>query len=110
MKTTLITILSLALTHAILADDVLSLHSPLDWQVIQRRTLREGDIPVTGRCGVACDRIEVRLTGKTMTGSPYTIDWSRAKLDPVTKDFKTDLATPAGGWYVVEVRALRAGD
>ena len=74
----------------------LSLQSPLNYQVIQRRTAREGVIPVAGHCAVACDRVEVRLAGTT--------GWLPAKLD-AKGNFKTNLWAPAGGWYVLKVRA-----
>jgi hypothetical protein len=77
----------------------LSLNSPLNWQVIQRRSLREGVIPVTGNYSVTCSRIEVRIAGKTK--------WNLATLNKETKTFTAQLLAPAGGWYEVEVRAVK---
>lgn len=77
----------------------LSITAPLDWQVIQRRTVREGVMPVSGKYAVNCDRMEVRVAGKT--------EWSLATLDTKTKTFTAQLAAPAGGWYVLEVRAMQ---
>jgi hypothetical protein len=83
------------------------LTSPLDYQVIQRRSLRDGIIPITGSCEPPCERVEVRLTGKTMDGSPYTMNWLAADLDPATGSFRMDLAAPVGGWYALHVRTVK---
>lgn len=102
MKTSLITLFVLSLVCTTFAEDTLTLHSPMNWQVIQRRTVREGVIPVSGEYNVACDRIEVRVAGKT--------GWTAATLDAGRKTFTAKLTAPAGGWYVVEVCAKKGED
>jgi hypothetical protein len=86
----------------------LSLTSPLDYQVIQRRSVREGVLPVAGHCEIANDQVEVRVTGKNMDGASHETKWIAVPRDRVTGDFKTEIVTPAGGWYAVEVRAKQA--
>lgn len=86
----------------------LSLTSPIEYQVIQRRSLREGVLPVTGHCKIATDQVEVRVTGKTMKGESHETKWIAVPRDRATGDFKKEIITPAGGWYVVEVRAKQA--
>ena len=99
-------VLLIAAVPCLFAEDALSLRSPLDWQVIQRHSLREGTVPVVGHCAIACERIDVRLTGKGITQT----GWSTAKRDPATKDFQVELTAPAGGWYALEVRALQGAE
>ena len=53
----------------------LALTSPLDYQVIQRRSPREGIIPVIGSWNAPCERVEVRLTGRTMDRSKHVGPW-----------------------------------
>lgn len=84
----------------------LALTSPLDYQVIQRRSLHEGIIPVTGSCNPPCERVEVRLSGKSMDGVKHASHWLTAEPDPATGGFRLDLVAPAGGWYAVHARAL----
>jgi hypothetical protein len=92
-------------------DAGIRLTAPLDWQVVQRRTFREGVIAVTGYCVLDCDRVEARVaSGKTMAGRSYQSGWVRTKWNAVTKEFAARLPTPAGGWYVVEARAPKGGN
>ena len=97
---------------AIAADDVTSaaaliLTAPLDYQVVQRQTMGAGVVPVAGVCALPCDKIEMRLEGKDMNGTALPATWITAILDPATKGFKGDLKTPAGGWYTLNVRAMK---
>jgi hypothetical protein len=88
----------------------LALTSPLDYQVIQRRSLREGLIPVAGCCEPSCERVEVMLSGRTMDGSLHAGGvWLTANFDRATGGFHLDLSTPVGGWYAVQVRAFMGG-
>ena len=75
----------------------LALTSPLDYQVIQRRSSHEGIIPVAGSCNPPCERVEVGLAGG---------NWLTAEPDPASGDFHLDLVAPAGGWHAVHARAF----
>lgn len=86
----------------------LTVHSPLNWQVFQRRTKSEGAIRLSGRVKPACDQVEVRVTGRSPAGE-LPGGWRRVPLAPRTRGFLAVLDTPAGGWYTVEVRALKDG-
>ena len=110
MNQILTALLMLMLTPLARAGDGLSLRSPLDWQVIQRRTLQEGIVPLAGRCEVDCDRIEARMTGKTMIGAVHATDWLQVQLDTGSMTFRGSLATPAGAWYSLDVRARKGPD
>jgi hypothetical protein len=86
------------------------LSTPLDYQVFQRRSLSDGIIAIAGTCEVPCERVEVGISGKTMDGSPYTMPWQAADLDPASGSFRIDPVVPTGAWYVVRVRALNGGE
>jgi hypothetical protein len=84
------------------------LASPLDFQVAQRGTRAEGTILVAGailpesKGELPVDRLEARLVGKDLSGQ-----WQALAFDPRVSAFRAALAAPAGGWYRLEVRALR---
>jgi serine/threonine protein kinase len=84
----------------------LLVQSPKDYQVFQRRSRLEGQISVAGRVRPACDQVEVRLLGKSLAG-PLPDQWQAVSLDRQTRKFTGTLPTNAGGWYNVEVRALK---
>ena len=92
----------------------LMLTSPLDYQVFQRQTAAQGKVVVAGQVdagkegGPKAEAVEARLLGKTAGGElPGT--WLRIPLDADGTHFRGELATPAGGWYQVETRAIAAG-
>lgn len=89
-------------------DAAISLSSPQDYQVFQRRNLAIGAIQVRGTANVPADRAEVRVAGSREAGSLIAL-WSDVKLDRVTHEFNVSLNEPAGGFYQVEVRLLRHG-
>lgn len=104
-----ICLMSLTIPSTAAEETRVTLSSPLDYQVIQRRTVNEGVIPVAGICMVPCDTIEVRMKGKDMNDVPLPATWTSATLDPTTHAFKANLRTPAGGWYTLTVRAIKNG-
>jgi hypothetical protein len=53
-----------------------TLTSPLDFQVFQRRTRLKGKIEIDGHINVPADRIEERLTGDSLRG-PLPGNWVR---------------------------------
>jgi hypothetical protein len=90
------------------ADSGINLTTPLDWQVVQRQSFRQGVVNVAGKCALDCDRIEVRVTrGKTYTDTAYQTNWLPTALQAGTKEFAASLTVPAGGWYAMELRAMK---
>lgn len=85
-----------------------SLSSPLDYQVFQRRNLASGSVEIRGTADVPADRAEVQVTGNSAAG-PLSTRWSALKLDASTHEFSGSLDEPAGGFYQLEVRLLRHG-
>jgi hypothetical protein len=85
----------------------ISLLSPLDHQVIQRRSKNKGTLSIRGEL--------VGMSAKTLTvearlivaGRPGT--WRRLALEQKRK-FEARWDAPAGGWHRLEVRALSGGD
>ncbi|HZL35010.1 MAG TPA: sialate O-acetylesterase [Tepidisphaeraceae bacterium] len=88
------------------------LDSPRERQVFQRHTKAAGVVRVSGRIGIKeprADVLEAHLAGKSAEGTELPDTWQPVKLEPTTQSFNADLSAPAGGWYVLEVRA-KAGD
>ena len=92
-------------------EAAISLTSPLDYQVFQRRALMKGKVEIRGQVNAAAghvaDRIEARLTGTSLNG-PLPGQWVRLTFHKATGAFRGSLATIPGGFYSLEVRALRA--
>jgi Carbohydrate esterase, sialic acid-specific acetylesterase len=92
----------------------ISLASPLNYQVVQRETRTEGTLVIAGtilpetRIVLPLDTLEVRLTGKSITGA-LPGEWQPLPFDPKVPSFRGELTVPAGGWYRLEVRAVRQG-
>lgn len=87
------------------------LTTPQEWQVVQRHSLDEGNLAITGACTFDCDSVGVRVAGgRTKDGQEYHGNWQQAAIDSNKKEFAVTLRVPAGGWYAVEARAMKGGD
>jgi hypothetical protein len=80
--------------------------SPLEYQVFQRRTRLHGTILVRGNVEAAA-RVEARVEGASLEG-PLPGRWRRMAVDPAKKLFSGELPAMAGGFYRVEIRATDA--
>jgi hypothetical protein len=89
------------------AESGIVLLSPKDYQVFQRQTLMEGTMRISGRCTVDFDGMEIRFSGKNLRGVNAPAAWTPIPVDPATGGFNTTVAATAGGWYKVEIRAVR---
>ncbi len=100
-------LLSAALLTSALAapPESLTLREPLDWQVTQRRTPTQGTVRLTG-LRPADAALEYRLLGKPLAGS-LPQSWQPVPALPGQAEFSAALELPAGGWYRLELRALR---
>jgi serine/threonine protein kinase len=94
-----------AVTGLPTADADLILSAPKNWQVFQRYSRHRGQILVQGKIKVACDRLEVRVTGTSLDG-PLPDKWQDVPVDSQDRTFDATIPLPAGGWYTVEVRAM----
>jgi hypothetical protein len=68
----------------------------------------KGKIRIVGKLRLPGDRIEARLTGNSPNG-PLPGNWARLSLDKRSGAFHGSLATTPGGFYQLQVRALRGG-
>jgi DUF1680 family protein len=85
----------------------LTLTAPLDYQVIQRETRDRGNITIEGRLGEV-ETKEVTLEARIAT-SGKTGEWRKLPVTFTGERFSATMASPAGGWHRVEVRAF-SGD
>jgi hypothetical protein len=84
----------------------LTLSSPLEYQVFQRSTRRQGAIIVRGTAPTAI-RVEARVDGISIQG-PLPGKWHRLAIDPANQQFSGQLPVMAGGFYRVEIKATNA--
>ena len=91
------------------------LESPLDYQIFQRATQAEGKLVIAGTIlpemkeALPLDALEARLTGKSAAGD-LPGQWQPLPFDPRVASFRGQWDVPAGGWYRLEVRALRQNE
>jgi serine/threonine protein kinase len=86
----------------------LAVFAPLDYQVFQRKTRLQRSVIVHGRIRSAFDNLEYRLTGKPLEGAALE-EWQPLPSAAGAKAFDAALSAPAGGWYKLEVRAMKDG-
>jgi serine/threonine protein kinase len=85
----------------------LELAAPLEYQVCQRYSRSRGQLPLRGKVRPECDKVRVRVTGQSPDG-PLPDGWKNVPFDnKANRTFDTLLPEPAGGWYKVEVQALK---
>ena len=86
-------------------EDTITVESPLEYQVFQRRSLASGMVLIRGKVaeqGV----LEFRFVGTPHKGK-FASDWQTLSVDKNTGAFESQVLTPAGGWYRLELRMLR---
>lgn len=82
--------------------------SPMNYQVFQRQTRLKGNVRIAGRVLVDCDKVEFRLSGKSLDGNlPGT--WQAVTVQKGLRNFDGTFPVSAGGWYKFEIRATNAG-
>jgi lysophospholipase L1-like esterase len=96
----------------------LELSSPGDYQVFQRQNRLQGKIHIVGIVkadsaaadgndnAIAGSHIEFRVSGKPLEGD-LPNNWQPIQLDSQSHKFDIEAATPAGGWYRLEVRCVK---
>lgn len=88
----------------------LTLLSPKNFQVFQRQSRFRGRIIVSGRVKPECDAVMARLNGKSLEGRRLPDEWQPVPLEKSTRSFFAELPVPAGGWYVLQVRAFKGSE
>lgn len=89
----------------------LTLASPLDFQVFQRRSATEGAIVIEGAWAVPRHApppggLDYALAGP---GEADFGPWRPLPFDPRARGFCAEIPVAPGGWYRVEVRAVQGG-
>jgi serine/threonine protein kinase len=84
----------------------LVMQSPLNYQVFQRYSRLRGQIALKGRVKPPCDKVQARVTGNSLEGKLLD-KWHPVAMNEADRTFDTTLPLAAGGWYRVEVQALR---
>lgn len=85
----------------------LTLRAPLEWQVTQRQTEKLGSLKVSGY--VPPDQeISWQLSGRPREGA-LPEGWHPFPGPPPQGEFTVSLPVPAGGWYRLDVRAMKVG-
>lgn len=82
------------------------LTSPLDYQVFQRQSRLRGQVEIRGSVSAPTAKLEARLTGDSLVG-PLPSLWRRIRFDRETGAFDVRWAVGAGGFYSLELKALR---
>jgi len=98
---------ALAQTSSKTTDADISLTSPLDYQVFQRRSLLKGKIEIVGQTHISADQVEARLSGDSLRG-PLPDTWKHLSFDRSSGSFHATLPAIAGGFYSLEIEAFRA--
>ena len=100
--------LQLAPLHIFAADASLTITLPMDYQVVQRQTTGEGPLHLQGRADITPEKWQYRLLGKPLSGS-LDEAWHEFPSEVPASSFDLTVNAPAGGWYRLEVRGLKAG-
>ena len=86
----------------------ITLTAPLDYQVFQRVTRDRGFILIRGHLVSPGDKLEARIlnTPDTRPAHSFSRKWLRIAINKATGEFDSAIATPAGGFFAVELRAI----
>lgn len=86
----------------------LELYSPRNYQVFQRSNKKGGKFFLSGRTTTDANEIRIRATGDSVEG-PLNGEWQPLPLVEATGSFTAALPLAAGGWYTLEVQAMKDG-
>ena len=86
----------------------LSLSTPTERQVFQRASIESGTIRIACSLPSGADRLEARLTVAAMKHAGKEFDWTAVSPRPAPGGgVEGDLPASAGGWYTLQVRAMK---
>ena len=86
----------------------ITMHSPLDHQVIQRSSKKKGTLLISGEVAgfsAKSPTVEARLIVDGQSAK-----WRRLSVNSKQRTFEARWDAPAGGWHRLEVRALSEAD
>jgi len=84
----------------------LSIGSPKDYQVFQRRTKYLGFIRVAGTVTPG-QTVQMRMTGTPLKGKLDSA-WHKLAVNDAAHSFCEEITAPAGGWYRIEFKTAAA--
>lgn len=84
----------------------LTLDSPLDYQVFQRDSREHGTIRIAGKLPAPDAKIEARIV-EAKSNAENQPEWKPLAAKISESDFSAELHGDAGGWFGIEVRAIR---
>ena len=93
--------------HSVAEPGKLTIASPREMQVIQRRSREAGRLLVSGRTRTEATSIEVRFQGADLPAQLR--DWQPIPVHKISREFRSWFTVPAGGWYALEIRARQDG-
>lgn len=108
MKCLLILAAPLLALPSALPAATLTLTTPMEWQVIQRTTKDHGNLTVSGSLAdpeVTKADLEIRIVADG--GASH---WRKLTTAAIGGIFEAKTELPAGGWYRVEVRAVKGSE
>ncbi|MCL5103313.1 MAG: sialate O-acetylesterase [Armatimonadetes bacterium] len=82
--------------------------SPREYQVFQRSSRYESFVLVSGSVDSPWDKVEARITGKSLKGD-LSGKWRLVVVTAGTQGFTARVPVISGGWYRVELRAVKSG-
>ena len=82
----------------------ITLRSPLDHQVIQRRSKKKGSLIISGELAGFHAKILTLEARLIVDGKPGK--WRRLAVNQERRSFEASWEAPTGGWHRLEVRAL----
>lgn len=86
----------------------LQLYSPRNYQVFQRSSEKAGTFRVSGHTTIDATEIRIRVTGKSID-CELGGKWQSIPIAQSTRSFSAVLPLAAGGWYTLDVEAMKQG-
>lgn len=86
----------------------LTILSPSEYQVFQRQKKFSGKIFVSGNVVPKMDKLQVRITGKSLKGK-LKGEWQDIAFEKIRQTFSCYIPCVPGGWYKLEFQASNNG-
>jgi hypothetical protein len=101
-------IMSLFMPLAAITATELSIHAPLDYQIVQRSSPGKGLVRITGALSEELSATEVSIEARFVDGQD-TSPWLRVGGSVSGKKLTGTVEATAGGWWRMEVRVMSRG-
>ncbi|MEO2036122.1 MAG: sialate O-acetylesterase [Planctomycetaceae bacterium] len=87
-------------------DAKIMIESPLEYQVFQRFQKTAGRVVVRGTAEPGAERVQARVRGRAVDGE-LSGEWRDISFTEDSNRFEEVLTLPAGGWYALDVQAMK---